>query len=116
MAVAKMNRDIPASVIRKPSTSAGMVLAIRWSQFECSSGATAMPHSPSDSSGRMPLLSRRWLVRESHSSMTHSSATKLTIVTPPTTHAGRPFGSGVGVGSVMGDPPSLLATRSLSSP
>ena len=29
MAVAKMNRDIPASVIRKPRISAGTVLAIR---------------------------------------------------------------------------------------
>ena len=29
MAVAKMNRDSPASVIRKPRINAGMVLAIR---------------------------------------------------------------------------------------
>ena len=29
MAVAKMNRDSPASVIRKPRINAGIVLAIR---------------------------------------------------------------------------------------
>ena len=62
MAVAQTNRDNPASVIRKPSTSAGTVLAIRCSQLACSSGAKRMPHRPSVSSGRMPLSSRRWLV------------------------------------------------------
>ena len=70
IAVAKMNRDMPASVIRKPRISAGTVLAIRCSQFACSSGAKRMPHSPSVSSGRMPLSSRRWPDSESKSSMT----------------------------------------------
>ena len=59
IAVAKMNRDMPASVIRKPSTRAGTVLAIRCSQFAWSSGANKMPIRPSDSNGLMPLLSRR---------------------------------------------------------
>jgi hypothetical protein len=93
MAVAKMNRDRPASVIRKPRINAGTVLAIRWSQFECSSGAKTMPIRPSVSKGRMPFRSRLWLVKLSHSSMTYSSTTKLTIVMPPTIHAGRFFGA-----------------------
>ena len=65
-----MNRDSPASVIRKPSTSAGPVLASRCCQFECSNGAKMIPLSPSVSSGRMPLSSRLWPVSESKSSMT----------------------------------------------
>jgi hypothetical protein len=45
--------------------------------------------------------------------MTYSSTTKLTIVTPPTIHAGRFFGYDCEIdgypGPVMRDPLSLLA-------
>src|SRR4029077_165283 len=68
----------------------------------------------------MPLLSRRWLDSESNSSMTHSSATKVAMVTPPTTHPGRFFDSGAGVagspGRVLGDQLSLLAVSSRYRP
>ncbi|CKR40551.1 Uncharacterised protein [Mycobacterium tuberculosis] len=59
IAVAQTNRDSPASVIRNPSTSSGMVLAIRWCQFACKSGAKMTPHRPSVFSGLMPLTSSR---------------------------------------------------------
>ena len=42
-----------------PAPAAGTVLAIRCSQFACSSGAKMMPHRPSVSNGLMPLSSRR---------------------------------------------------------
>ena len=57
IAVAQTNRDIPASVTRNPSTSAGTVFATRWPQLACSSGEKTTPHSPSVCSGRMPLRS-----------------------------------------------------------
>ena len=60
IAVAQTNRDNPASVIRKPSTSSGTVLAIRCCQFACNTGAKMMPHRPSVFSGLMPLRSREW--------------------------------------------------------
>ena len=57
IAVAHTNRAMPASVTRKPNTSAGTVLASRWSQPPCSSGAKRMPLSPSASRGLIPLPS-----------------------------------------------------------
>ncbi|CPR10062.1 hypothetical protein BN971_01714 [Mycobacterium bohemicum DSM 44277] len=55
--VAHTKRDIPASVIRKPSTSSGTVLAARCCQLACRTGAKTMPHRPSVVSGLMPLES-----------------------------------------------------------
>ena len=40
-------RAMPETSTRKPSTSAGTVLADRWSQPPCSNGANRMPSSPS---------------------------------------------------------------------
>ena len=68
IAVAQTNREIPASVIRNPSTSSGTVLAIRCAQLACRTGAKMMPHKPSVVCGRMPLVSREWFVSRSSSS------------------------------------------------
>ena len=89
IAVAQTNRDTPASVIRNPSTSSGIVLAIRCCQFACRTGAKMIPHRPSVSSGLMPLTSRECRLSWSISSTRYSSATKVRIVAPPTIHRGR---------------------------
>ena len=69
IAVAQTNRHSPASVIRKPSTKSGIVLAIRCCQLACKTGAKTIPHRPSASSGLMPLSSRECRVSWSISSM-----------------------------------------------
>ena len=49
-----MARPMPERKTRNPRTSSGRLLAIRWSQPACSSGAKRIPNRPSSSRGRTP--------------------------------------------------------------